>query len=268
MGAGLKMNSTIRLSVVIALTSAACLPGGCTSIDKGGGERQARSEVIVMGMIHGGHRANPKYSIEEIKRLVRLIDPDFILTEIPPDRFETALEGFRKTGEVTEPRVRVFPEYVDAIFPLTREMDFQIIPCAGWTRAMADDRRDKLQKWAETRKAESEEVNAAQQWATDTIEAQGLADDPLKIHTDRYDEIVRKGMEPYNRLFNDDLGLGGWDNINAAHMAHIHEALDAHQGEGKRFLITFGAWHKYWFIEDLKERDDIVLRNLVEFISP
>ena len=37
-----------------------------------------------------------------------------------------------------------FPEYVDVVFPLTKEMDFEIIPTAGWTRIMAEERRDKL----------------------------------------------------------------------------------------------------------------------------
>lgn len=33
-------------------------------------------------------------------------------------------------------------------------------------------------------------------------------------------------------------------------------------------MITFGAWHKYWFLEKLREQKDIKLRNLREFLPP
>ncbi len=75
-------------------------------------------------------------------------------------------------------------------------------------------------------------------------------------------------MEPYSRHFNDDLGAGGWDNINAAHYALIARALEQHRGEGKRFLITFGAWHKHWFKKELRKRDDIVIRPLGDYWRP
>ena len=74
-------------------------------------------------------------------------------------------------------------------------------------------------------------------------------------------------MEPYNRLWNDALGAGGWDNINAAHYALIERALDAHRGEGKRFVITFGAWHKHWFLRELRKRKDITIRNAGDFVD-
>jgi hypothetical protein len=94
-----------------------------------------------------------------------------------------------------------------------------------------------------------------------------LRGSPRGIHTDRYDAIVAEGMEPYSRLWNDDLGPGGWDNINAAHYALIARALDAHRGEGKRFVVMFGAWHKYWLRRALRRRDDIVLRSVRDFLK-
>ena len=93
-------------------------------------------------------------------------------------------------------------------------------------------------------------------------------DRTLGIDTERYDAIVKRGLGPYDRLFNDDLGDGGWTNINAAHWALIEAALDEHRGEGKRFLVTFGAWHKYWFLERLREREDVVVLQLAEVWGP
>ena len=150
-----------------------------------------RNEVIVLGMIHGGHRDSDLYGLERIQEIVRRVAPDAILSEIPPDRIEQAKAEFARSGVIEEPRVRVFPEYADAIFPLTRELDF----------------------------------------------------------------------------FNADLGPGGWDNINRAHYLLIERYLDAHRDQGKRFLITFGAWHKYWFLDQLRMREDIRLRSATEFLE-
>jgi hypothetical protein len=66
--------------------------------------------------------------------------------------------------------------------------------------------------------------------------------------------------------FNTALGPGGWKNINQAHYRLIEQVLDRHSGTGKRFLITFGASHKYWFLEELRKRGDIVLLDPLDFI--
>ncbi|MFQ5461682.1 MAG: hypothetical protein ACE5E5_03545 [Phycisphaerae bacterium] len=225
-----------------------------------------KDEVLVMGMIHSGHRTNPQYGIDTIKAIVREIKPDYVLCEIPPDRLETALTEFRNTGRVAESRVSRFPEYVDALFPLSREMDFVIVPCAGWTKPMADARHVKLESYRTTRSADYEEMERAEAEADRRLHEEGLSDDPMGIHTDRYDAIVKEGLEPYNRLFNDDLGAGGWDNINRAHYALIERAIDRYGTGGKRFLIMFGSWHKYWIKEQLRRRKDILLRSVREFV--
>jgi len=218
-----------------------------------------QNRVVVLGMIHSGHRTSEVYSLDVLRRAIVEIDPDYVLVEIPPDRYPIAREQFEQTGEITEPRVSRFPEYVDVLFPLTREMDFEIVPCAGWTRTMSDDRQAKLKRWATERPEETAEVERAQAQVEAQMKAEGDPDDPLYIHTDHYDDLVERALEPYNRLFNDDLGPGGWDNINEAHYAHIEDALDAHKGEGATIVITFGSWHKSWFMHRLRERTDIVL---------
>jgi len=247
------------IGLVMALATAACcfLATACAP--------GVKNEVIVMGMIHGQHRTSKLYSIERVKSFIRAVDPDFILCEIPPDRLDTAIGQFDETGKVAEPRVKRFPEYVDAMFPLHHEMHFKIVPCAAWTKAMSDDRQQKLARFKKTRPEDWAEMNRTQTQADEQLRQEHLDEDPLKIHTDRYDEITARGLEPYNRLFNDALGAGGWDNINAAHYALIKASLDRHKGQGKRFLIMFGAGHKGWLLKKLRQRNDITLRNLSEF---
>ncbi|MEM7353455.1 MAG: hypothetical protein AAF657_21845 [Acidobacteriota bacterium] len=228
-----------------------------------------KNEVVVLGMIHGQHRESERYSTEVVRSLIRTIEPAVVLVEIPPDRLPTAMDEFRTTGEIAEPRVVRFPEYVDALFPLTREMDFEIVPTAAWTRPMADTRRAQLE-------AISQDPARAEDWAAyeeanrqaeAAITAGGDDDDPRWIHTDAYDDAVEIGLSIYNRLFNDELGPGGWDNINAAHYAYIAKALDERQGQGQRILITYGSGHKGWFLRQLRQRDDIVLLDVAPFLD-
>lgn len=227
---------------------------------------KTKNKVLVLGTIHDGHLTEKEYNIDVLKGIIKDYQPDYILTEIPPDRYDAAMDEFVKDDTITEERVRLFPEYVNVIFPLTKEMDFEIIPTAGWTKEMALARREKL-------KAISENPERADDWKKLT-DAEKLSDslmtetgrkyDPYWINSDAYDSLVEIELSVYNDLFNDELGLGGWDNINKAHYKYISEALDLHKFEGKRILITYGAGHKGWFLRELKKRDDIELVYLEE----
>ncbi|MEO1511779.1 MAG: hypothetical protein AAFU70_06890, partial [Planctomycetota bacterium] len=224
------------------------------------------NRVIVLGMIHRGHRTAEIYSTDRLERVLRAIEPGYVLTEIPPDAIDGAWSQWREAGAITEGRVRVFPEYTDVLWPLTESMGFEIIPTAGWTAEMARDRSAKLREWRESRRAESEEVGETRAAVRAEMRSAGDPNDPMFIHTDAYDEFVRRAQEPYNRHFNDDLGPGGWDNINAAHWSRIEDALDELSGEGATVVITYGSWHKYWFMDRLRER--VRVRGDVELVDP
>ncbi|WP_419162735.1 hypothetical protein [Candidatus Palauibacter sp.] len=221
------------------------------------------NEVVVLGMIHSGHETSEMFSLEVVRDLVREIDPDYWLTEIPPNRWDRAWAEFEATGTVAEPRVRRFPEYMEGLFPLSRELEFEVIPTAGWTEPMSDFRAayldaysrdpDRAEGWAEYRAAAEASAEAL---------AAGAADDPRWIHTDAYDEAYDIRMRTYARLFDPALGPGGWEAINASHWAYIEAGLDRHRGEGVRFLLTYGAGHKGPFLRELRKRDDIVLLDV------
>lgn len=225
-----------------------------------------KNQVVMLGMIHDGFRTSERYSLEVLRQTIRAIEPDFVLVEIPPNRMGAAIRGFRKTGELTEPRAGVFPEYTDVVFPLTREMDFDIIGVAAWSRPMNEYRRAARRRlrsdpamahaWSDKEEAEDEFEEAIE----------GRAYDPEFIHSDEFDKITRRAFAPDIEYFNNALGPGGWKNINEAHYRLIAEALDRHKGAGKRILITFGASHKYWFLEELRKREDIILLDPLAFI--
>lgn len=230
---------------------------------------EPKNEVLVLGTIHSGHLTDSVYNISFLNKLVREIGPDYILAEIPPDRMETAMQGFKRDDSISEPRVRRFPEYVDVIFPLTKELDFQIIPTAGWTKPMADERSAKLRAISKdtSRTKDWEAYVMANKRSDSLYKATAKVNDPYFIHTNTYDSIRDIALQTYNSLFNVELGLGGWENINIAHYWNIEKALEKYRYQGKRFLIVYGAGHKGWFLRELRKRDDIVLLDMKPFLN-
>lgn len=227
------------------------------------------NEVLVLGAIHGGHKTDSVYNTAYLDKLIREIKPDYILAEIPPDRMQEAMEGFRRDDSISEPRVMRFPEYVDVVFPLNKELDFEIIPTAGWTRPMAEERSAKLRAISRdsSRVGDWQAYIAANQLSDSLYKATGKVNDPYFIHTHAYDSIQDIALQTYNRLFNVELGLGGWENINIAHYWHIEKALEKHRYKGKRMLIIYGAGHKGWFLRELRKRDDIKLLDMKPFLD-
>ncbi len=254
---------TLHFIGLVALILLAC---NSTLQDK---PTDVKNEVLVLGTIHGGHLKHDEYGLEVLTSRIKEIDPDIILAEIPPDRFPVAMKEFLEKDTVTEPRLIRFPEYIDVIFPLSKEMDFEIIPTAGWTKSMSDNRREKLKTISEesSRVDDWNEFIKAGEESDSLIKATGRKFDPYWINSDEYDQLVEIKLSVYNKLFNDELGPGGWDNINEAHFAYISEALDKYKFQGKRILITYGAGHKGWFLRALKKRDDILLVTLKEIVG-
>lgn len=232
-------------------------------------ETKFKNEVLVLGTIHSGHLTDSLYNIDYLDKLIREIKPDFILAEIPPDRMEQALLGFKRDDSISEPRVMRFPEYVDVVFPLSKELHFEIIPTAGWTKSMADERSTKLRAISK----DSSRINdwtayiEANRRSDSMYQASGKINDPYFIHSRAYDDIQDISLQTYNRLFNVELGLGGWENINIAHYWNIEKALEKHRHTGKRFLIIYGAGHKGWFLRQLRKRDDIALLEMKPFLD-
>lgn len=241
----------------------------CSCAEKEQSPEKPNNEVLVLGTIHGSHYTDPVYTTQYLEKLIREIKPDFILAEIPPDRMQNAMNGFKRDDSISEPRVLRFPEYVDVVFPLLNEMNFEIIPTAGWTKPMADERSAKLRAIRQdaSRVDDWETYTAANALSDSVYKATGKTNDPYFIHTSTYDSIQDISLQVYNKLFNVELGLGGWENINIAHYWNIEKALEKHRYKGKRFLIIYGAGHKGWFLRELKKRDDIDLLEMTPFLE-
>ena len=239
------------ISLLLALTG--CSPATSDSPPAGA------TTVTVLGAIHGQHRSSERYSLAVLRDAIVRFDPDLVLVELPKDSFATASANFDKYGEVRENRADDFPELTDVVFPLREALGFRMIPVAAWSAEMAAERRatEKRLEQDPTRAADWLEYQEAARGYAKTVS--GRSDDPFFIHSSPHDAAVKARQETYNRLFGDDLGAGGWQTINAAHLANITAALDLVSGQEKRVLILFGAWHKYKIVEGLQARQDIFL---------
>jgi hypothetical protein len=143
-------------------------------------------------------------------------------------------------------------------------MNFEIIPTAGWIKEMADFRNQKLKEISEddSRIDDWNEYLTGEHLSDSLSKTLGSEEDPLFVNSPKYDEAVEVWAEPYNRLFNEELGLGGWDNINKAHYTNIVKAIENSKWKEKRLLITYGAGHKGWFLRELNKRNDVKIIDL------
>lgn len=226
------------------------------------------NEVIILGTIHRGHLTQKAYSLKVLKAIITTINPDIVLAEIPPDRFYIAQDEWKRNKKIREERVVQFPEYTDVIFPMSKKLDFEIIPVSAWTEQMAEAREQTLYEISNDphRQDDWDAYLFAKEKSAEENEVKGNGFDPLWINSTEYDDILEIELKVYNRLFNRELGAGGWDNINKAHYALIEKALDQFENKSKRMLITFGAGHKGWLKNALSEKENIKLMDLLEVI--
>lgn len=233
-------------------------------------EAQATTEVVVLGMIHGGHRTSATWGTDELESAIRAISPDVVCTEIPPANWPGVMDLWRADGVVEDSRVSRFPEYVDVLIPLVDELGLVVEPTAGWTLEMARARSASIAAFNSSDEDaagralyEADEAWVAA-WAAGQPEAPA-GDDPLHIHSASYDLATKAELGAYDHHLNEVIGApGGWTYINEAHFALIDDAIARHPGE--RILVTFGAGHKYWFLERLRAMEDIELLDARQFL--
>lgn len=227
----------------------------------------APTEVAVLGMIHGEHRKSTRWGLYAVEQTLRRLAPEVVCAEIPPDRWATIWQDFAERGVIADSRLKVFPEYTSVLLPLAVELGFVIEPCAAWTQEMSDLRDARLRLYGQDPKiaAQRAEYERRSKEVETRHAAQPIVeDDPQVIHSALYDQRTKEELVLYDQYQNDWIGPGGWTNINKSHYRLIDKALQRHRG--RRVVITFGAAHKYWFLEQLRARPDTKLLDVASFL--
>lgn len=230
--------------------------------------KNTKNEVIVLGTIHSQHLTNPDYGLKELKAIIKNVNPDIVLAEMPPERFKLAKTQFEETGKITESRILQYPEFSEVIFPLQKAINFQLFPVSAWTEKMANERERKLTEISQDPKRQDdwETYLDAREETGRLFDKENKGFNPVWIHSSEFDTILNIELAVLDELFNDDLGAGGWTNINEAHYRLIDDQLTFFQNKNKRILIMFGAGHKGWLIHKLKKRTDINVKMLIDIL--
>ena len=225
------------------------------------------TEIIVLGTIHSAHLYSKKYSLDRIRGIVKDIDPDIVITELPRASVRPILASYKKTGRVTDSRALGFPEYTQAVIPLHDRLGFWLVGASDWNQKRANMRATKLAAVAHDPKR-ADEWDAYQEALADYQNAvSGRSDDPLFIHSTAYDTLTDKAHRLYIKYFHSDLGANGWAALNREHTANIMQTLDSVHGEGKRVLIMYGAEHKYWILRELAKRKDVKVISPIRYFT-
>ena len=273
------MNIIVKYIIItVSALLASCKPTALANKVEQNSQPQVREntefKLTVFGTIHGGHRASKRYSLPILETAIRKFKPDVIFIEIPPSSLALAQSSFEQFGEVRERRTRAFPELTDVIFPLKKELGYDLVATAAWSRQLADNRAAVLKRIENdpARREQWQEHIAARNNLFSLQRRRG--NDPLYIHTDQYDDEVKTAQTPYETYFDADIGAGGWGPINMAHIGLMNDALDRLKSQNKvsnnmpmRVLIIFGAWHKYKIIEAMEKRDDVALVDARQFFA-
>jgi len=233
-------------------------------------EADGPATVGILGMIHGDHETSERWSLERVRAAVLAFEPDALLVEIPPAHFDAAWAQVVAGDPVTEERTRVFPEYTDCLLHLALREGIDVVPCAGWSKELSLLRSRRVAEFREDAERlaayEAAQRAALAPWDGEVLDS----GDPHVLHSARYDVRIEDELEPYDRFLNDWIGPGGWTNVNRAHMALVHRAIDERPGE--RLLVTFGAGHKHWFRAALerraRERGDVELAFMRPYLGP
>lgn len=234
-----------------------------------GGFQGTPTRVSLVASIHGNHLLKEGYNLSIFEKIIREIKPEVVLAEIPPDRFGPAWNQFVKEDTVTEAYVSRFPEFTEVIFRLKDELKFQIYPVSGWTYEYGADEGGVLKRISNDpiRQEEWDEYRTFNEKMIAAVEAGGGQGNPVWVHSPGYDSAVRIWSDNYERLFGAELDNASWTSLNNLHYGLISAQLDSLKGSGKSVAIVFGAGNRGILEEKLRQRDDIVLTDMVKLVE-
>ena len=122
---------TIRPQLALTLISTFLLSFSTTSFadeTPTGTESKKLTELTLLPTIHRNHLKSSFYNLKRLKSVMRDIKPEIVCSEITPPSLKAHDEGKK------DRRLSVFPEYIDVILPLRKELKYKVIPCSAWSK--------------------------------------------------------------------------------------------------------------------------------------
>jgi hypothetical protein len=205
-------------------------------------------EVSVLGALHNFHTSLfvDFYSLENLAAILRALQPDCVLGELPPDW------EMRYTME-TLPDFKM--EYREVILPLAKELGYVVIPVDYASPIYAAEHAD----WDESRQTLVPYGKAKHELLTQFEESVFAAlprffRSPQALNSAACNDLIRALKETEALWFyRENPENNPWELHNRLNYEHILKTIQLRQEQ--RFLITFGLYHKYWFEERLQQED-------------
>jgi len=214
---------------------------------------EGRTEVFVIGTLHGPLRHGGDYPHERIASLLREAAPDVVLVEVPPARMDTVRQAAASGGE--DEWLASFPE-LPTVLTTAAELGVPVVPVSGWTPELTADWKAYWEAHPEGPEAEAYRRAAGQ--LARTLDDEG--DDPEWIHSARYRRLTRWRDEALQTFAGEELGAAA---PHARRRAHVRRIIDAiKDARGRRVAIVFDA-RRRWMIEEALEAEPEVTRLYV-----
>ncbi len=208
-------------------------------------------EVTVLGVLHNFHASifADTYGLGHLAAILRHLRPDCVLAELTPD-WET-----RCTAE-TLPDFKM--EYREVILPLADELGYAVVPIDYGSSVYAAEsaRLDQVQQTL-VPYGEAKYELLTQFGESIFAALPRVFRSPRAINSQACNDLIH-GLKETERLwfFQDHPQEDIWEQHNQLNYDHMLEAI--RRRPEKRFLITFGLYHKYWF--ELRLRQERWLR--------
>jgi hypothetical protein len=215
---------------------------------------KTKTEVLVIGTIHGSHSNNPNYSYQDLVNILGTYNPDAVCVEIPPSYF-------RKQSYLKEMMIASIYGF---------DNNKKVYPIDWWETL--SDARSERNEYIKTHdyKIKSQQADSlvkSNSIMQIFIEKYGTMDSIWKNNKMGYQFFNGKDYNDYIReMYAISINVYGdgcmnlYSEIrNAKMMELINNAIS--ENKGKRIIILTGAEHKYYFDIALSKQKGVKLIN-------
>jgi len=242
-----------------------------------------KTEIVIMGTIHGRHDQNPRYSADVLRKILLDLQPAAICVELDGYYFDP--DGSLQRWVVEREELRAAsPEIVVAesvcstlgieILPFDIEGKQEFFQQTGfWERARQTS--EAIDRWHQQLSAEHPESEDLEHWRTlenvdAALEAISMTQGPEEINCDAYDRLAHvKGSSVWNTILSrypdlwqevgeyKQLSYDWWQKQNSAMAENLSRIADRFCG--KRIAVAVGAAHRYILRDKLSTDDSVTL---------
>lgn len=239
---------------ILSLTIVSILTFGFFSCNS----EKEKTQVLVIGTIHGSHANNPNYSYQDLINILGTYNPDAICVEIPPSYF-------RKRSYLKEMMIA-------SMYGIENKKEVYPIDWWSETDSRAELAEYKMTEDYKTKEEITDSLVESNMIMQNFIQKYGEMDNIWRENKMGYEFFNGKEYNDYIREMYTiviDVYGDGCVNLyseqrNAKMMDMINEAIM--KNKGKRIIVFAGAEHKYYFDIALSKLNNVKLVEINDIL--